>query len=836
MAARWRVAYGSALAAVSGRWRQGRQETAHIAHTHSNDRLSAAHSHGHTVTDADTDRTHADRNRHPEAHEYGRQQQAEVAGTRLTLTLADDPAAGSGCRASSLIVARHLRLREPRHHWLLVCLLMAVLVGVLLLQGYVEGTGAEGSGPPPGPRSRSPSILTNADQAVDLSGAKPTGAGVAARTIALTFDDGPDPRWTPEILTVLRRHHAHATFFVLGSKVAQHPGLARQILADGNELGSHTYTHVDLARIAPWRRQVELALTQKALAGATARHTRLVRLPYSSEPSTLVGREYDAARAVSRDGYLVVLADHDTRDWSGRTPEQIVAAATPTRGRGAVVMMHDSGGDRRATVIALGRLLTRLQAKGYRFTTVSDGLRLPPGDVRVSMPERVLGWTVVGAQLVGRAAAVGLTVALGIAGVLTVARVLFVAVVARVHVRRARKTRRARRRAIARFRGRIQLPPISVVVPAYNEALGIAATIRSLVRTTYPGEVEVIVVDDGSTDATAAVVARLALPRVRLLRQPNSGKPAALSTGISAARYDLLVLVDGDTVFEPSTLQRLVLPFSDPSVGAVSGNTKVANKRGILGRWQHLEYVIGFNLDRRMYDVLECMPTVPGAIGAFRRAALADAAAVGGNGRRRSAYYRQQTGGWVSDDTLAEDTDLTMAICRTGWRVVCEDSARAWTEAPATLGQLWRQRYRWCYGTLQAMWKHRRAIVERGRSGRLGRRGLTYLLLFQVLLPLLAPAVDVFALYGLLLGQPTRVIGVWVAFAVLQVGAAAYALRMDGERLTAVWSLPLQQIVYRQLMYLVVLESVISAVLGTRIRWQHVARTGDVEAAPSAVG
>ena len=173
-------------------------------------------------------------------------------------------------------------------------------------------------------------------------------------------------------------------------------------------------------------------------------------------------------------------------------------------------------------------------------------------------------------------------------------------------------------------------------------------------------------------------------------------------------------------------MRALVAPFADPEVGAVSGNTKVGNRRGLLGRWQHIEYVIGFNLDRRMFDVLRCMPTVPGAIGAFRRETLE---AVGG----------------VSDDTLAEDTDLTMATCRAGWRVVYAPDARAWTEAPATLGQLWRQRYRWCYGTMQAMWKHRGAVLEGGASGKLGRRGLPYLLAFQVLLPLLAPIIDIAA-------------------------------------------------------------------------------------------
>src|SRR5205814_8345923 len=184
-----------------------------------------------------------------------------------------------------------------------------------------------------------------------------------------------------------------------------------------------------------------------------------------------------------------------------------------------------------------------------------------------------------------------------------------------------------------------------------------------------------------------------------------------------AARGAIAVLVDGDTVFEPDTLYNLVQGFADPSVGAIAGNTKVANRKGFLGRWQHLEYVIGFNLDRRFFDVAGCMPTIPGAIGAFRREALRD---VGG----------------LSAATLAEDTDLTMAVIRAGWKVVYAENAIAWTEAPSTLRQLWRQRYRWCYGTMQAMWKHRRALVERGPAGKLGRRGLAYRLLCQVLLPL----------------------------------------------------------------------------------------------------
>ena len=230
----------------------------------------------------------------------------------------------------------------------------------------------------------------------------------------------------------------------------------------------------------------------------------------------------------------------------------------------------------------------------------------------------------------------------------------------------------------------------------------------------------------------------------------------------------------------------------------------------MVAAWQHIEYVIGFNIDRRVYDVLRCMPTVPGAIGAFRRAAL------------------EQVGG-VSSDTLAEDTDLTMALCRAGWRVVYQEDARAWTEAPTRLQQLWRQRYRWSYGTMQSMWKHRRALLETGSSGRFGRVGLINLALFQVLLPLLAPLIDVLLIYGLLFLDPVRTLLAWFAILAIQMLGAVYAFRLDRERLGVLWLMPAQQFVYRQITYAVLLQSAATAVAGVRLRWHKLHRAGGLE-------
>lgn len=711
---------------------------------------------------------------------------------------------------------RRARRPVPRAHWFLALVATVLTASSLLLYGYAHGELGEHE-PVPAPYGYSPEldrvrgggpVVDAAPQTTTEQGAAdrgPRSLSMPARTVALTFDDGPDPEWTPKLLDVLKRHGAKATFFAVGARVAEYPDLARRIVDEGHELGNHTYAHVDLSAVPAWRRQLELSLTQHAIAGATGMHTRLVRPPYQNTPSAVSARQWETMLALDGDGYLVTLADLDTMDWSRPGVAAIVRAGTPYRGRGAVVMLHDSGGDRGQTVEAADQLLTKLARHGYRATTLAEGLDLGSAHVPADDSSRILGRLLSLAQRGSSLAVETLAWVMVAAGVLTLARLLVFVVLARAHARRAAGARdRCRRRQAPERVPPPYRPPVSVIVPAYNEELGIEATVWSLVDTEYPAPVEVIVVDDGSSDATAERAAALRLPGVRVFRRPNGGKAAALNTGIARASHEIMIMVDGDTVFEPATIGHLVAPLAHPGVGAVSGNTKVGNRRGLLGRWQHLEYVIGFNLDRRAYDLLGCIPTVPGAIGAFRRAALES---VGG----------------LSGDTLAEDTDLTMAISRRGWRVAYEERALAWTEAPTSLRQLWRQRYRWCYGTMQAMWKHRRAVVERGPFG---RRALGFLTLFHVLLPLFGPAVDVMAVYALLMRDPLPAAGVWAGLLAVQTLTGWYALRLDGERAGALWAVPLQQFVFRQLMYLVVIQSTTTALLGARLPWQTIRREG----------
>jgi cellulose synthase/poly-beta-1,6-N-acetylglucosamine synthase-like glycosyltransferase/peptidoglycan/xylan/chitin deacetylase (PgdA/CDA1 family) len=672
----------------------------------------------------------------------------------------------------------------------LVGVLVVALLVALLVQGYARRQVGRSTTIAPGaPAPAPPGSLLSFSGGLRRVSPPPM-------TVALTFDDGPDPTWTPKLLDLLREKHVPATFFVVGAQVVSHPELVRRELAAGHDVGSHTFTHADLSALPEWRQNLELALTQTALAGAASVHTALLRPPYSSTPEDLTRPEADAVTRAARLGYLVTLADRDGEDWRRPGIGRIVANAEPDGNDGAVILLHDGGGDRSETVAAAARIVDDLRLRGFQFRTVSQ---LAADGGRATSPVHGL------AHQRGLALEFSLRAAFALVdvltwlllplGVLVLLRALIVAAFARRHARRRLDV------------GDGEQPPVSIIVPAYNEAVGIAAAVTSLAGGRYP-DLEVIVVDDGSTDGTADIVDALGLDGVQVVRQVNAGKAAALNTGLRLARHGLIVCVDADTQFEPDTLSWLVRPFADPRVGAVSGNTKVANRGRLIGRWQHIEYVMGFNLDRRLYDVLDCMPTVPGAVGAFRRRALID---VGG----------------ISEDTLAEDTDVTVAVNRAGWRVVYEERARAWTEAPATWGELWRQRYRWCYGTLQAMWKHRAAVLERS-GGHVGRRGIPYVVAFQVLLPLLAPLVDLLALYGLLFYDPWLVLAYWGGFNLVQLALAAYAFRLDREPLRPLWALPLQQFVYRQFMYAVIVQSVVAAIAGIRLRWHKLERTGIV--------
>ncbi|MGC0376961.1 polysaccharide deacetylase family protein [Streptomyces sp. SAI-229] len=694
-----------------------------------------------------------------------------------------------------------LRRRVPLR-LLLPVLVLVALAAMLMLRGYVHSEIlADHRVQKPAPTTQVPKDILEGGPVIDARTGKPQSLSVPDHRLVLTFDDGPDPTWTPKVLDVLKKHDAHAVFFVTGTMASRYPDLVQRMVDEGHEIGLHTFNHPDLALQSTKRIDWELSQNQLAITGAAGIRTSLFRPPYSSYAEAMDNETWPVTQYIGSRGYLTVVNNTDSEDWKRPGVREIIRRATPHHGKGAIVLMHDSGGDRSQTVAALDRFLPALKDKGYEFDNLTEALDAPSAHSPVTGAELWKGKAWIFLVQASEHITDVLVVGLAIIGTLVIARFVLMLLLSGIHARRVRRKN---------FRwGPPVNEPVTVLVPAYNEAKCIENTVNSLMASEHP--IEVLVIDDGSTDGTARIVEAMGLPNVRVIRQLNAGKPAALNRGLANARYDIVVMMDGDTVFEPSTVRELVQPFGDPRVGAVAGNAKVGNKDSLIGAWQHIEYVMGFNLDRRMYDILRCMPTIPGAVGAFRRSALEP---IGG----------------MSDDTLAEDTDVTMALHRAGWRVVYAENARAWTEAPESVSQLWSQRYRWSYGTMQAIWKHRRAVIDKGPSGRFGRIGLPFVSLFMIVAPLLAPLIDVFLLYGVVFGPTEKTITAWLGVLAIQAVCAAFAFRLDRERMTHLISLPLQQILYRQLMYVVLLQSWITALTGGRLRWQKLRRTGVVEA------
>ncbi|MCT9083376.1 bifunctional polysaccharide deacetylase/glycosyltransferase family 2 protein [Streptomyces fulvoviolaceus] len=751
-------------------------------------------------------------------------------------------------------------LQKPRI--ILAGLLLLALTSVMLLDGYLRAeVGGDQRVRDGASASKVPDKILNGGPIISFRNGEATTTSVPDKTIALTFDDGPNPTYTPDVLKILEKYDIPATFFVVGSMVSRYPDIVEDMVDQGNEVGIHTFTHVDLSYQSDARIRREMQQTQLALAGAAGITTTLFRAPYSSETDAIDNYSWPVYKKLGEDGYTSVFVDTDSDDWKKPGVSKIVKWATPDDGEGASVLMHDAGGNREQTVEALPKYIEKMQAKGYTFTTISGVLEqqnasgaqaagAAPGATGATAAPGATGATgteqpggapngqtgtqgsqgsqgsnnearlqaahreATGATLYeGKALVVAVAVAeltvpalsygLLVVGVAVMGRFGMMLILARRHYRQRNKRRFSWGPTVTR--------PVSVIVPAYNEKECIANTLKSLAKSTHP--IEIIVVDDGSTDGTSEIsreaARELGMSNVRVIRQENAGKPAALNNGVRNASYDIVVMMDGDTVFEPDAVHQLVQPFADPEVGAVAGNAKVGNRNTIIGAWQHIEYVMGFNLDRRMYDLLRCMPTIPGAIGAFRREAVL------------------QVGG-MSEDTLAEDTDITIAMHRAGWRVVYQEHARAWTEAPGSLKQLWSQRYRWSYGTMQALWKHRKSLTDKGPSGRFGRVGMPLVVIFQIVTPVFAPLIDVFTAYSMIFIDFQAALYAWLAVLGVQLFCAAYAFRLDREKYRYLLMMPLQQLAYRQMMYLVLIHSCITALTGGRLRWQKLKRTGEV--------
>jgi len=628
------------------------------------------------------------------------------------------------------------------------------------------------------------------------SGAQLRETTLRPDTVALTFDDGPDPRWTPLILDILHARHARATFFVIGAQAALYPELVRRMYADGDEVANHTYTHAAGLEDAPlWRFSVELSLTQRVIEGATGHSATLFRYPYSDSLADPLQSD-PSLFEVGRQGYLVAGSGVDTLDWTRPGPAMIAARALTNPG-GKTVLMHDGGGDRSQTVAALPAILDGLAARHLRELPVGEAIGESPAAAMpaVGQPDATLDGLVL--DTIWSADHVG---SVWFAAVNLVALLAFVRVLILGTLALLQWAVTGRRRNRNPYRG-----PVSVVVPAHNEEKVIARTLQALLASDHH-EVEIIVLDDGSRDATVAIASTFVPLGVRVIPLPHSGKSNALRAGFAAASHPIIVALDADTIFERQTVSRLVAPFGDPRVGAVAGNPKVGNRGRLLTRFQVLEYVLTLNLERRVYSMLNCVPVVPGAVGAWRWTAVA------------------RVGGFRSD-TLAEDTDITLTLGRAGYRVRYVPSARAHTEAPETLRQLARQRNRWAFGMLQSLWKHRAATLN-PRYRALGLVAIPSMWIAQLVFPIMAPTIDVGLVLSPLFAWGPQLLIEVVAYNVALLLLCLWALAVDGEPIALAVLAPVQNLFYRQFMYVVALKAVVRALKGIRVGWTRVTRMG----------
>ena len=615
----------------------------------------------------------------------------------------------------------------------------------------------------------------------------------AVRQLVLTFDDGPDPQNTSEILNVLSREHVPATFFLIGENAARFPAIVNREIREGHVVSNHTLTHTDVGHGSVLDRE-ELIGADRIIRGTAGYGTRLFRIPYGDPDNNPL-----AVLQAQQLGYTIVNYDLDTNDWQYKAGQNVPLPGLD--GVGHVVLMHDGGADRAATIRLLPRLIAEAKAEGYTFTTVAS--LVPREDVPAHVAPSVADrFTLYGAftVLVLPAELIGWLFWFG-AGSLTIMSLIYVvlALVSR---------HRENSRHWPQTPGGSML--VSVALPAYNEEEVLAKTLTALTRTGYP-EFEVVAVDDGSSDDTWGVLTAFASvwPRLRIFRQEtNRGKAAALNYAIAQARGEIIVTLDGDTVFEPQTIGKLARHFTDPRLGVVAGQVKVGNRRNLLTAWQSLEYISGICVTRMAEGLVGAITIAPGACAAWRKHVILEA-------------------GGYSSQTLAEDCDLTLSIQGLGYKVAQDNEAISWTEAPMTAYALARQRLRWTFGNLQAFRKHR-GMVLRPCYGILGMVVLPYALL-SVLIPLaFMPLTYVAAVLSITSGC-WQGVALFAAFvAVIHLLMSIVAICMVRERPWHLLVVPVYRLIYEPLRIYVLYRSVLMAAKGKAIGWYRPQRTNTV--------
>ena len=632
--------------------------------------------------------------------------------------------------------------------------------------------------------------------------------GKKEKKIVLSFDDGPDEQYTPRILDILSREHVPAVFFMVGSNAMNNIPIVKRIYDEGFEIGNHTFSHPNIADISRRRALLELNGTRLLLESITGHSTVLFRPPYNadSEPETM--QELEPVAFAKENKYLTVGESIDPNDWEkGVTADSIFNRIVRQEHLGSIVLLHDAGGDREATIEALPRIIKFFKDKGYTFTTVADLVNQQRAQLMPPVPKNrsyyLIQFSYYMAEL-GYWGSKTFFYVFIICIVLSIARICIIAFFA------AKEYRKEKKGNWAPLAGS---PLVSIIVPAYNEEVNAVKAVHKLLGSTYPN-FNIIFIDDGSKDETynRVFAAFDGHPKVKVFTKPNGGKASALNYGIMQTDAEYVLCIDADTHLATDALELLARHFANERIGAIAGNVKVGNEINMLTRWQSIEYITSQNFDRNAFAYINAITVVPGAIGAFRKKAI------------------EEAGGFTSD-TFAEDCDLTIRLLRAGYIIRNENKAIALTEAPEKLGQFLKQRFRWSFGVMQAFWKNRDALFNR-TYGSLGMVALPNILIFQVIIPLIAPLADMLMIIGIVTGNAMMIFKFYGLFMLIDVSAGIMAFLFEKENpLKLIWMIP-QRIVYRWLMLYILYKSIRRAFKGQLQSWGVLKRTGNIKENP----
>ncbi|MBS1599258.1 MAG: glycosyltransferase [Bacteroidetes bacterium] len=644
------------------------------------------------------------------------------------------------------------------------------------------------------------------------------------KKLVLTFDDGPDPVYTPQVLDVLSREHVPATFFLVGINAENNIPIVKRIFREGHEIGNHTFTHPNIAKVTRKRAILEMEATRLLIECITGHSTIMFRAPYNADFEPQKAEELIPVAIAREKNYLDIGESIDPLDWEPDTPADSIVARVIRRKEdmtrqnlsGNIILLHDAGGDSRAeTVKALPQIIHYFKGRGYTFTTVADLLGKKKDDLMPPVPRGSgyyllqLNYYLALLAYFGSHTLVSLFIVFII---LSLLRVLFIAVIATRENNEEKKRRPALMHA---FNG--NAPRVSIIVPAYNEEVNAVSSLQYLLKADYPN-FEIIFVDDGSKDNTYERVnnAFSNHPKVKVLTKPNGGKASALNFGIQQSSAEFVVCIDADTKLLPDAVSKMMMHFSTAargpwvdSVGAVAGNVKVGNQVNLLTKWQAIEYISSQNFDRKAFAYVNAITVVPGAVGAFRKAAI------------------EKAGGFTTD-TLAEDCDLTIRILRCNYIIENESEAIAMTEAPETLKMFFKQRFRWSFGVMQTFWKNRDVFLS-WKYKSLGWIAMPNILIFQYIIPSIIPLADFFMIVGLATGNAEKIGWYYLIFMLVDVAVAILAFSFEKEnKWRLLWLIP-QRLVWRWLMWFVLFKSLRRAIKGELQHWGVLKRTGNVK-------